>query len=199
MPSPLRPAALALALLACAHAPCPAGRTCGEARWADGAGPADEREVSARAVAVAVPGMPADLGATDALPVSSRRAFLRFEAAPQAGWAVARAVLALAPHPAWRPSTGPTRLVARDVRSGWSARAVAEGRAPEPGEGAVTVTLPAGVRGPVRVDVTALLRGGLAEAAERGIALETDRGEAVFLGAAAADRAGRPHLEVVLR
>lgn len=195
----LRPALTALLLAACAHAPCPVGRTCGDARWLDGSGSQDDRSVRARAVALAVPGLAVDLGATDALPVSPRRAFVRFEAGALAGWELTRAVLTLSPHPSWRPSSGATRLVVRDLRAAWTARSVAEGAPPEAGDGAVTVTLPAGVRGPVRVDVTSLLRDGLADASERGIALETDRGEAVFMGGAAPELDARPHLEVVLR
>ena len=179
--------------------PCPAGRTCGDARWLDGAGATDDRAVRARAVALAVPGLAVDLAATEALPVSPRRAFVRFEAGALAGWAVTRAVLTLSPHPSWRPASGATRLVVRDLRAAWTARSVAEGVAPDAGEGAVSVTLPAGVRGPVRVDLTPLLRGGLADLSERGIALETDRGEVVFMGGAAPEFDARPHLEVVLR
>jgi hypothetical protein len=195
----LRLTVTALTLAACAHAPCPAGQTCGDARWLDGTGSLDDRSVRARVVALAVPGRAVDLAATDALPVSSRRAFLRFEAGSFAGWTVARAVLTLSPHPAWRPAAGASRLVVRDLRAPWTARSVAEGMPPDAGDGAVTVMLPAGVRGPVRVDVTSLFRDGLAEASERGIALETDRGEAVFMGGAAPELDGRPHLEVVLR
>jgi hypothetical protein len=159
----------------------------------------DEREVNARAVALAVPGLRADLGATDALPVSPQRAFLQFEAPAVAGRAVVRAVLALSPHPRWIPAAGATRLVARDLRSTWSARAVAEGDPPTVGAATVAVPLPAGVRGPVRLDLTALLASGVGAAGAWGIALETDRGEAVFMGGAAVDRSARPHLEIVLR
>jgi len=193
----------ALVSMACASVPCPQGRVCGQARWSEFAAvsgdPAIQVHAQAHVGSVAVPGVSADLAAFDALRVSPRRVFLRFGVRPSAGWTLSRAVLALAPHPAWRPSTTPVHLLARGVRSPWSPRAVAEGYLPVLSEDTVGVTLPAGLRCPARIDVTPLFRGGIAETMALGIALETDRGEAVFVGTAANDRADRPHLEIMLR
>ncbi len=60
--------------------------------------------------------------------------------------------------------------------------------------------MPDGVRAPVRVDVTAIVRAWVARtAAAEGVSIESDGAEAVFVGVGSAQVASRPRLEVVVR
>ncbi len=62
------------------------------------------------------------------------------------------------------------------------------------------MTLPAGVRAPLRVDVTSIVQAWRSRISpDEGIALEVDGGDAVFAGVGAATLANRPRLEVVVR
>lgn len=134
---------------------------------------------------------------TESLAVSSDPVWMRFDLTGLVGAeGVERAVLSLAPHPRWRPSEAPTaRLLVRAAAGvqGATAVSVSEGVESE-------VTLPASARGPLRVDVTGLVRQWLAGTVPAGtLSLESTRGTAVFMGNGAMTRSERPRLEVVLR
>lgn len=202
-PSPLT---LTLALCALAHgcgasSQCLAGRTCGDARWLAEGSVIDGRRVVAQAVSSASVGSPAGNSRSDAMRVSSNPVFLRFDlSALGDATVIDRAVLALSPHPAWRASSRGSRLVARSIASAWTVARVASADAPTTGETSTEVTLPAGVRGPLRVDVTSIVQAWRARTSpEEGLALEVDGGDAVFAGVGAATLADRPRLEVVVR
>lgn len=180
---------------------CPSGRTCGDARWYDEGAVVDGRRVTAEGLVAASPGLaPADARG-DAMRVSSRPVFVRFDLSQLSSVAgVERAVLALSPHPAWRPVERPARLFARGVATPWSTERVAAGEAPATDDDVATATLAAGVRAPLRVDVTSIVRAWAARTATpEGISLELDGGEAVFAGVGAASPSLRPRLEVVVR
>jgi hypothetical protein len=181
---------------------CPASRTCGDARWLEQSVAIEGRYVRVATTDAARAGAPPDLSSHEGLSVSPRPTFLRFDLASlTSGSNVERAVLALAPHPAWRPGTSRERILVRAALSGWSVQGVASGHPPAVSaapEG--DVTLPSGVRAPVRIDVTALVRGWVrGSIPAEGLSLETTDGEAVFIGPGALARADRPRLEVVLR
>lgn len=180
---------------------CPSSRTCGDARWYDESAVVDGRRVVAEAVVAASQGLPSADARGDAMRLSTRPVFVRFDLSQLAGIAgVERAVLSLSPHPAWRPGERSVRLFARGVATPWSTERVAAGEAPATGDEPASVTMAAGVRGPLRVDVTAIVRAWAARTASaEGISLELDGGEAVFAGVGAAGRALRPRLEVVVR
>lgn len=202
------PPQLTLALLTGASAAgcgvasaCAAGRACGDARWFDDSAIVDGRRVVSEAVVAASPGVAASEARGDAMRVSSRPVFVRFDLAPLSGVSVVeRAVLSLSPHPAWRPGARPSRLFVRGVVAPWTTAGVAAGEAPATGEEPSSATLPAGVRAPLRVDVTAIVRAWSARTAStEGLALELDGGEAIFAGVGAASHGARPRLEVVVR
>ncbi len=183
---------------ACAHGDaCPARRTCDARRGGDTTA-VDGRS----AIALASDSARAGEGdAGDALPVGARRTFVRFDLAPLAqATSVERAVLSLAPHPAWRSSATPLHLTVRRVEGAWRVDDVGAGREPAVAEVLGEATLAAGVRSPVRVDVTEAVRAWLAgDASAQGLALEIDGGAAVFAGAGAATTGLRPRIEMVLR
>lgn len=139
---------------------------------------------------------------SESLAVSPATVFLRFDVAPLAeAVQVERAVLALSPAAGWRPSGEAQRLTVRAILGAWSTTSVSAGALPPVDSApAGVVTLPARARGPVRVDVTSLVRawaGGSVPV--EGLALETTGYGIVFLGAGTAVQADRARLEVVYR
>lgn len=188
-----------LALGCASSAQCVAGRTCGDARWLDDLALVEGAQVLAPVVTAAIAGRAR--GRDEALPVASRRAYLRFDLSGLASAAgVERAVLSLAPHPSWRTSERAVRIVVRGVGSPWTAAAVAAGESPAATDDMAWVRVPDGVRAPVRVDVTAIVRSWVARTASaEGVSVECEGAEAVFVGGGSAQVAARPRLEVVVR
>lgn len=201
----MRPPPLTLALLVAAATGCGAatncrvGRPCGDARWLDEGAVVDGRRVIAEAVASASPGVSARESGGDAMRVSSRPVFVRFDLSSLAGVAgVERAVLSLTPHASWRTDDRVARLVVRGVASAWTVDDVAAGASPAMRDDVAFATLASGVRAPLRVDVTAIVRAWSASNPSEGLALELEGPEVVFAGAGAS-LASRPRLEVVVR
>lgn len=128
--------------------------------------------------------------------MSSDGVWMRFDLSSLAGAdGVERAVLSLSPHPSWHPAQGAPRLIVRPAAGVQQASAVSADDA-----FAAEVTLPSGVRGPVRVDITAMVRQWLDGALPAGtVSVEHSHGTAVFMGSGALSMAARPRLEVVLR
>ena len=188
-----------LALGCASAAECVAWRTCGDARWLDDLALVDGAQVLAPAVTAAFAGQAPGRG--EALPVSSRRAYVRFDLSGLAAAAgVERAVLSLAPHPSWRTGDRAARIVVRGVGSPWTPAGVAAGEGPAATDEVSVVRVPGGVRAPVRVDVTAIVRAWVARASSaEGVSIECDGAEAVFVGVGSAQVAARPRLEVVVR
>jgi hypothetical protein len=201
----MRPSPLTLTLLVAfatgcgAATNCRVGRPCGDARWLDEGAVVDGPRVIAAAVASASPGVSLAESRGDAMRVSSRPVFVRFDLSSLAGVAgVERAVLSLTPHTSWQTDERTARLVVRGVASAWTVDDVASGASPALRDEVAFATLASGVRAPLRVDVTAIVRTWTVSNPSEGLALELEGPEAVFAGAGASLWA-RPRLEVVVR
>lgn len=189
-----------LALSCASRPPCPAGRVCGGATWYSPEPSANDRLVVLRALDVGVPDEPA--GMREAIPLRHGSAFVRFDvAAVPRGARVARAMLTLSAHPSWSPSPEAARLRVRPVADGWTSESVARGSLPATRDTAgVELTLPAGQRASLRVDVTEAVRAWVeGGASDEGLALECDDRGAAFSGAGELTASRRPRIEVELR
>jgi hypothetical protein len=190
--------AAASCITACVSGPaCPPGRVCGNAAWyvaANGA-PVEGRVVIAPLTAVG--GASSD--GTEAMTVSARPVYLRFDLGELPEGTIERAVVSLAPHPSWHPR-GPSRIIARGIASEWSSAGVANASPAMQSDLAGEVIVPGGTRTPVRIDVTPALRG-FADGSTGfdGIALVADGAPVAFAGLAIDSVASRPRLEMVVR
>lgn len=173
-------------LVACVGAsPCAPGRTCGAATWQDLTLSDTFRTLS-----------PTDMdpAAGEAVAVSPHGVRLRFDLrAFGPSPTIARAVLSLRVD-STAEARGPVTLRARALLSRW--RVGTSDDTPR-GDETVSVTLPAPLRAPVRIDVTALV----AEAVQRGastadLALASDDDLRI---SGPWDLAGAPRLEVAAR
>jgi hypothetical protein len=192
-------AALGLAGCAAGRA-CPRDRTCGTAAWVNpsGAAPLDGplyvAVASQIAGATAVPGVE-----RERVPVGRRPVLLRFDVAALQGRTIERAVLALSPHPSWRPGGRPVQLFAHAITGRWPRGGIESG-ASLGADPVAEAVLPGRTRTPLRLDVTRALQAWQTGVAPfEGLALSSDGEEVVLVGTAATEPGDRPRLEVVLR
>lgn len=203
-----RPAcALAAALVAItgagcvARPPCTRERTCGAALWAPQGSPPRAEGAFVLAHAWQAAGNGTDLGDMEDLAVRREPVFLHFDLSAIAGRGpVERAVLALAPHPSWRPGRENVLLLARALSGRWTPQSVANTPPVLSGDPVAQALLPAGMRAPVRLDITALVRAWQSGAwPADGLALTAEGGEPVFAGVGAIPASLRPRIEVELQ